>query len=99
MRRVVVATQDGFKPATALAEAGDWAITVRAGSLQTLTHLPTGAVCCSVQSEADYAALPSAMRELDAQAPRFDVQTFEGVKEPLELVLRKHGLRPAWRRK
>jgi hypothetical protein len=39
------------------------------------------------------------MRELDAQAPRFDVQTFEGVKEPLELVLRKHGLRPAWRRK
>lgn len=100
MRKVYVATEMGYRSAQCLAESGDWAITIRPGSLQTLTHLPTGALCCSIGATDDYEALPRAMRELaHPNMPRFDVQSFEAVKELLELVLRRHGLRPAWRRK
>ena len=96
MRKVVIATRDGYRRATVLASSGDWAITVRPGSLQTLTHLPTGAVCCSIGAANNYEALPGAMRVLDAHVMPFNVQTFEGVKEQIEKILLAHSLRPAW---
>lgn len=98
MRRVKIATVEGFLDATCLASQGDWAITVRGGELQSLTHLPTGARCCTVESERDYAALPKAMQVLAADVPSFDVQTFEAMKSLLELVLDRFGLRPLWRK-